>query len=170
MLPSLPRGESVLKRSTSRREYLLKWNESAPRLTLVLDHPQESLAFLLVFFLFYAERGLAVNYTEDAAALLALGHNDLQGVGGGAIDSANLWDLLDAVQTVDGKHILHENDKSVAATNLDGILLGEVDEAFIIAIPSHESLAARLAKGDAKLHTRGSLNQRLVQIFDLIKY
>ena len=79
-------------------------------LPLIPDRPQKLFSLGDVFFPFDALGGGSVDYTEEAAPLIALGDDHRNWVGGRAGDVADLGDALDRVHDVDGKGPVEKED------------------------------------------------------------
>ena len=74
----------------------------------------------------------AIDDAQDAAALLCLGDDDLDGVGGGEEDAADLGDHLDLVEHVNRIEAFAEHqDKRVPGGKREGILLGQLDQRLV---------------------------------------
>ena len=77
-------------------------------LALVTDLAEQTVPPSNVSLPLYAFRGTAINDTEHAPALLALGDNDFNRVSGCAEDRAHLGHISDRIQDVNGVRILDE--------------------------------------------------------------
>ena len=64
---------------------------------------------------------LGTNAVDDAEALLSLGDDDLNGVGGDAEDVTDLRDTPDGAHDVDRERVLEENDKRAPGADRLGV-------------------------------------------------
>src|SRR2546422_9620231 len=81
------------------------------QLQLVAEAAEQLFALGDVGVGLHAERARAVHDTQDRPALLGLAHDDLDPVGRGAEDAADLPNHLHRVQDVDGESIAKETDE-----------------------------------------------------------
>lgn len=98
--------------------------------------------------------------------MVAFGDDDFDGVRGGAENLADLGDILDGIEDVDGESAFHEDDERVAAGEGHRVFLREFDEPLIVAGRAYQRRPGRLAERDTKLHARHGLHDGLVEVFD----
>src|SRR3990172_3991765 len=94
-----------------------------PRLEFVADLPQHLLPGRDLGVALDPLRLRAVDYAEDAAALLRFGEHDLNGIRRGAEDAADFGDAFDGIKHVNGKRVPQEDDEAVSRREGEGVLL-----------------------------------------------
>src|SRR6516165_8590489 len=131
---------------------------------LVTDGSEQQFALSDVVLSLDASRWEAVNHADNAAAEFGLGDDDLNRVGGGAEDTAHLWDLLDAVEDVDRVAIVDEHDEGVSGCDRLHAADGEVDEVGIVTGPADEARTGGLGEGNAESQVGAGADQRFVEV------
>ena len=108
----------------------------------------------------------SVDHAGDAPAEFRLGHDDFEGVGGGAEDAAHLRHLLQRVQDVDRVAVLQEHEERVSRADRDGVAGGQLDETVVVAGAAHEARTRGLAERDTEPEVRAHSDQGLVHVLD----
>ena len=139
-------------------------NRRRTRSELVPNHAEEAVASLLVLLCLDALGLGTVDDTHHTAALGAGRDDDLDGVGRGAEDVADLRDRLDGVENVDREGVLHEDPEGVPTAGREGVLLRELDALLVVALGAHQARPRRLAERNAKLDGGAAGHARLVEV------
>src|SRR3989440_11050048 len=138
----------------------------APGSELVADGAEELFSGGDVVVGLDSEGRATVDHADDAATLVGFGDEDLDRVGGGAVDPADLRDLLHLVEDVHRVSLPQEHDEGVARPDSQGVAGGEVDELVVVAGLADQPGSGRLAEGDAEAEVGRGSHQRLVEILD----
>jgi len=83
-----------------------------------------------------------------------LRHDDLDGIGGGTEDRADLWDVLDAAEHIDREAVAQHDDEHVSGADGRGVSRGHGAEHLVVALHTREAWTRRLVERDAELHLR----------------
>src|SRR5512146_1732318 len=115
---------------------------------LVADPAQQLVAVGDVLVGLDAERHLAVDDADDAAAELGLRDQDLEPVRRGAEDPADLRHQLQLVEHVDREALADEDDEDVPGRDRERVRDRQLDELLVVARVADEPGPGRLAEGE----------------------
>ncbi|CDZ91925.1 hypothetical protein RHRU231_90010 [Rhodococcus ruber] len=138
----------------------------SPPSELVADRPQQGLAVGDIGARLHAHGRVSVDHPGDAPTEIGLGDDDLDRVGRGAEDAADLRYLLQRVQEVHRVPVLDEHEERVTRAHRQGVAPGQLDEPVVVAGEAHEARPGRLAERHAEPQVRTHPGQCFVQILD----
>lgn len=106
-----------------------------------------------------------VDNAQDAAALFRLGHDHFNRVCRCAKNIDHFGNGLNAAQHVYGEAVSKRHNKNMPGRQGLRVLNGILFEAFIVSVKTNQALARRFVEGDAELHVRRRIDNRLIDIF-----
>ncbi|HPM61977.1 MAG TPA: hypothetical protein PK955_05825, partial [Methanoregulaceae archaeon] len=110
-------------------------------------------------------RGRSIDDAQDPASKTGLGDDHLDRICGGTIDSADLLDILDGVQDIDGVAVPEKEEKRMACADMEGVLPGKFLQPLIVAFDPDKPVCRCFAECKPEQGNGDSPGNRLVEIF-----
>src|SRR5581483_3353274 len=135
-------------------------------LLLVAEPPQHRMPFGLLGLALDSLGRASIDYSEHAASIALLGHDEPERIGGGTEDRADLADGFDLVEHVYRERIAEHHDEYVACGDGGDGFDGGLLEALIGADVPDEAGAGSLRERHPKPDSGNGLDQGLVNVLD----
>src|SRR5690242_10044690 len=108
-------------------------------LPLVSDFADELVAAFAVVVGLYTSGRTSVDNSEDTSSLFGLNHDDLDRVGRGAKNCADLEAIANAVQQIDGISVANQYNKQVPRGDGLCILYRSTTQVFVVGFDANEA-------------------------------
>src|SRR5690348_3639331 len=114
---------------------------SCPGSAFIADFTKEIVAPSHILFSFDAFGGAAVNHPKHPTSLIATSHDNLHGISGRAKNGADLRDVTQSGQDVDGVSILQDQHKGVSGAQGLGVAESGRAQGLVIAFTASQTRA-----------------------------
>ena len=141
-------------------------NFSGVLLELVTDGAQQVVPVGHVAIGLHPEGRLSVDDAHNATATWGHRDQDVDRIGCGAVDRADLGHRLNRVEDVDREPVTQEDHEAVPGGNGQRIAGRELDQFRIIAGAANQPWPGGLAKGQPEPQRRAHSHHRLMQVLD----
>ena len=114
---------------------------------------------------FNSLRRITIYNAHNSPPLRGFSNNDLNRVGGRAVDAADLGTELDLIEDVYGEGVLQYDTEDVAGADRLKILDAEVCQHTVVSFCPDETWAGSFCEGDAEKRIRDGRGDDLIEVF-----